>query len=410
MTQKNLHIVAYVAAAFILTVWSAGTASAVVSEQVIYTFTGVPKGLYPLTKLVYGSGKLYGATSSGGTATCKCGTVFGLVPKTGGGWTYRTLYSFKGGSDGSTPVGNIIFDTAGNIYGVTGSGGSQEFGTVYELSPGTGGKWTHKVLYDFSQSPDGNGPNAGLIMDAAGNLYGTTNSGGNNFSGTVFELSLGSNGLWNETVLYRFSGPDGSSPRAELIMDAKGNLYGTTFSGGTNSDGVVFELSPSSGGGWSESVLYSFTGGQDQGLLNAPVWMDPKGNLYGTTMGAVQNVQFGTVFQLTPTSTPPWTETTLHTFGQQSSDGTVPAGGLTADAKGNLFGATNAGGNAAAGTICKLTPGSGGTWNYRVYYTFTGGSNGGAPSTPVTFGKGAIFFGPTTGGSNSAQVIYEIKP
>jgi uncharacterized repeat protein (TIGR03803 family) len=189
MTQKNLHIVAYVAAAFILTVWSAGTASAVVSEQVIYTFTGVLKGLYPLTKLVDGAGKLYGATSSGGTATCKCGTVFGLVTKTGGGWTYRTLYSFKGGSDGSTPVGNIIFDTAGNIYGVTGSGGSQGFGTVYELSPGTGGKWTHKVLYDFSQSPDGNGPNAGLIMDAAGNLYGTTNSGGNNFSGTVFELS-----------------------------------------------------------------------------------------------------------------------------------------------------------------------------------------------------------------------------
>src|SRR3982074_2617702 len=115
MTQKNLHIVAYVAAAFILPFWSAGTASAVVSEQVIYTFTGVPKGLYPLTKLVYGSGKLYGATSSCGTATCKCGTVFGLVPKTGGGWTYRVPLGCKGDSVGSTEVGNIIFDTAGNI-------------------------------------------------------------------------------------------------------------------------------------------------------------------------------------------------------------------------------------------------------------------------------------------------------
>jgi len=414
MKKKNLHFVFSLATAFALTLAMGSAASSAVTEQVIYTFTGVSSGFYPLTKLLYVSGKFYGATSGGGGG-CKCGAFYELTPKSGGGWTYHELYSFKGGADGSTPVGNIVADAAGDFYGVTGSGGSGRLGTVYEMSPGTGGKWTHKVIYWFGEGTnDGAAPDAGLIIDSAGNLYGTT-TGAPVTYGNVFELSLGSNGLWNLTSLHDFTGSDGASPRAELIMDAAGNLYGTTFSGGgANSDGVVFELSPSSGGGWTESVLYSFTGGQDQGHPQAPVWMDSKGNLYGTTIGTSNNILFGTVFELTPTTSGPWTETTLHTFGLQTKDGQVPAGGLTPDGKGNLYGTTTAGGINYAGTIYKLTPAAGGAWNYHLYYTFTSGSNGGNPSTPVTLGAAGNIFGPTTGGPDNgnigAQVVYEIKP
>jgi|HubBroStandDraft_1064217.scaffolds.fasta_scaffold02830_4 uncharacterized repeat protein (TIGR03803 family) len=407
MKKTSVRIVTCVASVFLMTFGFAVTASAV-SERVIYTFAG----LDPLTKPVFFSGKLYGATTNGGAA-CNCGTVYQLTPEAGGNWTYETLYEFQGGSDGLVPVGNIIFDADGNLYGVTGSGGTHGFGTVYELSPSTGGEWTHTVLYSFKAEPDGNSPDAGLIMDAAGDLYGTTRSGGNNFMGTVFKLRQSSSGHWTETVLYRFGSIDGDAPQAELIMDAKRNLYGTTVGGGANSDGVVFELSPVSGGGWSESVLYSFTGGQDQGKPEAPVWMDSKGNLYGTTIGTENNVLFGTVFELTPASGGTWTETTLHTFGLQQSDGAVPAGGLTPDAAGNLYGTTDKGGSDFAGTVYKLTRGSDGTWAYNVFYTFTSGTNGGNPSTPVTLEGGSIL-GATTGGPDNgeigAQVVYEITP
>jgi uncharacterized repeat protein (TIGR03803 family) len=415
--MKNLRYMICLILTTAATLCLRGVAFSAASEQVLYTFTGVPNGIYPLTKLVYTSGKIYGATSGGGAGECKCGTVFEMTPDTGGGWTYRTIYSFAGSPDGEVPVGNIIFDSAGNLYGVTGSGGKHGFGAVYELSPGSGGAWIEKVIYSFKASPDGNAPDAGLIFDDAGHLYGTTSSGGDNFNGTVFKLNLEPDGNWRETTLYRFgeSGEtDGSSPRAELILDKARNLYGTTWSGGTDSDGTVFELSPVSGGGWSESVLYSFTGGQDQGLTDAPVWMDSSGNLYGTTVGAIHNVQFGTVFELSPASSGPWTETTLHTFGLNQKDGSLPAGGLTVDAKGNLYGTTSAGGIAFAGTIYELEPGPDGTWNYLLYYTFTGGSDGGVPSTPVTFGANGVFFGPTNGGptngSISPGVIYEINP
>ncbi len=376
-------------------------------EQTIYTFSN-SKGAYdPLTKLTAHSGNLYGASTNGGSS-CKCGVVYELSPNGSGGWTYITLYAFTGGNNGSVPVGNIIFDAAGNIYGVTGSAGDYGGGTVYELSPAGGGTWTHKDLYSFGGiSNDGTGPDAGLIMDAKGNLYGTTETGGNNFYGTVYELSLGKNGLWNETILYYFNGTTGANPKAELIMDGKGNLYGTTFSGGTDSLGVVFELSPSSGGGWTESVLYSFTGGQDQGLPQAPVVRDAKGNLYGTTIGSEHNVLFGTVYELTPAAGGSYTETTLHTFGLEQTDGSIPAGGLTVDANGDLYGATNQGGIDYAGTIYKLTPGTGGTWSYGVSYVFKGGTNGGNPSTGITFAGGSGY-GPTIGGPENGQIGNQI--
>jgi len=387
--------------------------SGAVNEHVIYTFGTPPNGGAPLTKPLFLNGKLYG-TASDGSGGCNCGLVYQATPGASG-WTYKVIYTFKNGQDGLVPLGNLIADKSGNIYGVTGSGGSFSEGTVYELSPGAGGKWTYTQLYSFGdQATDGSGPDAGLIMDSEGNLYGTTVSGGANFfDGTVYELSPGSNGLWNETTLHSFSGPDGYGPEAELIMDKQGNLYSTTKTGGTDSDGVVFEMSPISGGGWSETVLYNFTGGQDQGFPEAPVWMDAKGNLYGTTIGTENNVLFGTVYELTPSSGGTWTETTLHTFDQNQEDGETPAGGLAFDGKGHLYGTTSKGGTAFAGTVYQLTSQTGGTWAYDVFYTFPSGADGGNPSTGVTISSGDLF-GVTTGGPDNgntgAQVLYEIKP
>src|ERR1039458_1158543 len=389
------------------------SASAGVTDQVIHTFAIPPDGAFPLTKPLYLRGNFYGTTSSGGGG-CNCGTVYELTPSASG-WTYQTIYTFKGSSDGLVPLGNLVADASGNIYGVTGSGGGFSMGTVWELSAGSGGKWTHKVIYALGEANnDGSEPDAGLIIDAAGDLYGTTFSGGaNTFEGTVYELSLGSNGLWNEDILHSFSGPDGYGPQAEVIMDKKGNLYGTTKSGGTNSDGVVFKMTPSSGGAWTETVLYNFTGGADQGFPEAPVWIDANGNLYGTTIGTENNVLFGTVYELTRGSGGVFTETTLHTFVQDGVDGEVPAGGLTFDGKGNLYGTTSKGGVDFAGTVYQLTRKTGGTWNYDVFYAFPSGAKGGNPSTAVTL-AGGLLFGATSGGidngNTGAQVFYEIKP
>jgi uncharacterized repeat protein (TIGR03803 family) len=197
-------------------------------------------------------------------------------------------------------------------------------------------------------------------------------------------------------------------------MDSKGNLYGTTHSGGASSgsDGVVFELSPGSGGAWTESVLYNFTGGEDQGFPEAPVWMDGKGNLYGTTTGTENNVLYGTVYELTPGTGGTWTETTLHTFGQNQDDGAIPAGGLASDGKGNLYGTTSKGGADYAGTVYEMSQ-TDGTWSEQVSYTFPSRAKGGNPSTGLTL-NGGNFFGVTTGGPDNgytgAQVFYEVKP
>jgi uncharacterized repeat protein (TIGR03803 family) len=411
--SQPARIAAHLLTAFILaTVCLTTFASAGVTEEVLYTFGTPPAGAFPLTKPLYLNGKFYGTTSSGGGG-CNCGTIYEFTPSASGG-IYKTIYTFKNAGDGVVPLGNIVADTSGNIYGVTGSGGAASVGTVWELSPGTGGTWNHTDIWDFGElENDGSGPDAGLIIDGAGNLYGTTDSGGTSFAGTVFELSPGSNGQWNESILHSFSGPDGYGPKAELIMDAKGDLYGTTMSGGTDSDGVVFKMSPVSGGGWSETVIYNFTGGGDQGFPEAPVWMDSKGNLYGTTIGTENNVLFGTVYELLRNTGGTWTESTLHTFTGDDGDGAVPAGGVTFDGKAHLYGTTSEGGTDFAGTVYQLNWQTGNTWGYDVYYTFPSGSKGGNPSTGLTL-AGGKWFGATTGGPDNgdtgAQVLYEINP
>jgi uncharacterized repeat protein (TIGR03803 family) len=283
--------------------------------QVLHTFTGGADGGRPSASLIFDArGRLYGTTIYGGhtggtCGTTGCGTVFKLT-RVGSGWTLTPLYTFSGGDDGMNPTGNVIFGPNGLLYGTTYEGGGNGCGgngcgTVFSLGPPARActsalcPWRETILHRFSGN-DGENPYAGVIFDAAGNLYGTTTIGGIHDDGVVFELTPSSGG-WTETVLHSFSGTDGLQPLAGLIFDTTGNLYGTTTSGGTYSYGTVFELTPTQGGGWTEQVLYSFnysgTSGADP---DAGVILDAAGNLYGTTAAGGASGSYGTVYELMP--------------------------------------------------------------------------------------------------------------
>src|ERR1019366_6074253 len=286
-----------------------------------------------------------------------------FVPSTRATAGERVLHSFANDRVvGNNPYSSLIFDAAGNLYGTTFGGGTSGYGTVFELRPGAGGTWTEKVVYSFANNgTDGHEPYAGLIFDAAGNLYGTTWAGGPSDLGTVFELTPAGGGTWTEKVLHSFinDGTDGNEPYAGLIFDAAGNLYGTTQDGGTAFTGTVFQLTPAAGGTWTEKVVYSFANnGTDGTVPKAGVIFDAAGNLYGTTsQGGPSNA--GTVFELTPAGGGTWTEKVLHTFGS-STDGIDPVAGLIFDGAGNLYGTTSRGGTYNRGTAFELTPAGGG--------------------------------------------------
>jgi uncharacterized repeat protein (TIGR03803 family) len=336
------------------------------NEKVLHSFGNVigthSDGTNPVGPLTFDSaGNLYGTTSLGG-GTNHYGIVFELLPKAGGGWTENILRNFNNNNpsnaDGIYPQGNLVIDSAGNVYGTTPDGGIGS-GVVYELIPAGGGRWTEKVLHSFDLT-DGKYSLAGLVLDAQGNLYGTTNVGGAFSGGVAFELSPSSGGTWTYKLLYSFGATptDGLYPAANLIFDSAGNLYGTDYAGGAHNLGTVFELSPIAGGGWSETTLYSFGGGTDGNYPESPVTFDSSGNLYGTTTsGGASNV--GVVFKLTPSGGGTWTETLLHTF-TGGSDGANAFGGLILDNSGNLYGTTYVGGGAGVfsgnGTVFEITP------------------------------------------------------
>jgi uncharacterized repeat protein (TIGR03803 family) len=202
-------------------------------------------------------------------------------------------------------LAGLIFDGAGNLYGTTLQGGTHGFGTVFELIPGSNGSWSEKVLHSFNNDgQDGFALWAGLTLDAAGNLYGTTYSGGTHDAGTVFELTPGTDGLWNEKVLHSFDNTDGNGPSGGVILDPAGNLYGTTFLGGALSYGTVFKLIRGTNGLWSERVLHSFLSGTDGANPQAGLIRDTAGHLYGTTLQGgghgCSGTGCGTVFKVTP--------------------------------------------------------------------------------------------------------------
>jgi uncharacterized repeat protein (TIGR03803 family) len=232
-----------------------------------------------------------------------------VIPS-GGSGSENALYSFASGGDPKLPYAGLVFDKAGNLYGTTEFGGTKTQGTVFEITPNANGTWTESVIYDFTGGADGGQPYASLVFDAAGNLYGTTGFGGstncNLGCGTVFELTLGSSG-WTETALYTFTGgSDGRQPSSRILLDAAGNLYGTTLLGGNVGSvcsagcGTVFKLTPGSSG-WTETVLYAFQGAADGASPYASLVFDPTGNLYGTASAGGSSGD-GAIFKLTPGS------------------------------------------------------------------------------------------------------------
>ena len=273
------------------------------TENVIHSFSGTD-GQLPAGPLILDqAGGFYGTTAYGGRNNCNdigCGTVFRLTPNGDGTWRENILHSFRG-ADGSNPGGSLVLDGAGNLQGTTSNGGADticpDCGTVFQLTPKQDGSWKETVLHSFHRY-DGVNPFAGVISDTAGNLYGTTPTGGPNGYGTVFKLRPNAKGGPIITVLNRFNGSNGLEPEAGLVFDLAGNLYGTTFRGGNDNFGTVFSLKPNANGAWKETVLRSFKD-RPGSLPVGTLILDGKGNLYGTTLGDGLKT-FGSVFEVTP--------------------------------------------------------------------------------------------------------------
>jgi uncharacterized repeat protein (TIGR03803 family) len=264
------------------------------TEQILYNFEGGTDAAFlgGGNLAIDGSGKLYGASEQGGAYGF--GMVFELIRGSNGTWKETILHSFSGDDDGSQPVGDtLVVDQAGNVYGMADGGGSHDYGLIFELSPGSNGTWTEKTVHAFEGSADGGGPMGGVIFNASGDLFGAAYS--------AFELTPGSSGTWTKKTLHAFTGgSDGAYPSAPLVFDKAGNLYGTTGYGGDH-HGTVFELSPNSAGTWTEKILHKFsiTGGDGYSPESSPLVIDAKGNLYGTTIfgGGSGN---GVVYEVKP--------------------------------------------------------------------------------------------------------------
>lgn len=304
-------------------------------ETILRSFKGGKDGGHPIAGLLRGpGGALYGTTLQGGAS--QYGTVF----KLGKNGKEQVLHRFNR-QDGSYPDAGLIWDSAGNLYGATVKGGDSDLGTVFKVDK----HGTQTVLHSFSGGTDGRFcySYGSLVRDAAGNLYGTTLAGGTSDQGVVFKLDR----TGQESVVYNFTGGnDGGYPYAGVVLDKKGNLYGTTYIGGASDQGTVFKLTPAG----KETVLYSFTGGVDGSNPTARLLWDRHGNLYGTTYyGGASNA--GVVFRLDHTHK----LTVLHSF-DYANDGGYPTGALIRDADGNLYGTATAGGSSNRGTVFKLAP------------------------------------------------------
>ena len=340
----------------------------------------------------------------------------------------KVLYSFYNSGGVVLPVAGVISDAAGNLYGTTFYGGAYGDGMVFELSPDATG-WKMTVLHSFGNGTDGFWVTGGLVFDTHGNLFGTTEFGGTGGCttgiggcGTIFELSPNGDGTWTETALYNFQGSDGFEAHAGLIVDAAGNLYGDTANGGAYSQGVVFELSPAAGGTWTESTLYNFTGGTDGGVPYGNLLLGPKGNLYGMTSAGgttttVCRYGCGTVFELRPTASGNWTEKVVHTFGQSSGDGRFPSAGLIFDAKGNLYGSVGEGGGSGRynrGVVFELSPVAGGSgqWSETILYNFNDVlGDGNNPAGNLLFDSAGNLYGVTLiGGTSGGGTAFELSP
>jgi len=358
-------------------------------ETVLYNFTGRTDGTSPETGVVRdAAGNLYGTTSDAGLPGGCGGFGCGVVYKVDTSGQETVLYTFTGGTDGANPSAGVILDSSGNVYGTTIGGGIGRVGVVFKVNTTD----EETVVYGFPGPVDGIAPQSGVIADAAGNLYGTAPYGGISNSGVIYKLDVAG----NETVLCTFTGGvDGAYPDAGVIRDSAGNLYGTTYNGGTADAGVVFELDANG----QETVLHNFTGGADGGNPYAGVIRDSAGNLYGTTeYGGAANL--GAVFKVDTSGE----ETVLFSF-PGGNGGSNPYGGVTADSAGNLYGTTAYGGSGGSGVVFKLDPAG----TETVLHTFKTPNDGAAPESGVIRDSAGNLYGTTYGGGKyDAGVVYKV--
>jgi uncharacterized repeat protein (TIGR03803 family) len=403
-------------ALFSLTMFLGASSAAQFVENVLHTFNNNgTDGYNPSSPLIFDAhGNLYGTTQAGGNNSGG-GTVFEMVSHDGE-WTEKVLYNFY---FDSTPIAGVIMDASGVLYGVTSGGGTDNLGTVFSLTPETGGHWSEAILHSFSGFPDGQHPDGGLIMDSSGNLYGTTADGGTDGVGIVFELSQ-SGGVWNETVLYSFTddGIDGQYPEGTLALDSSGNLYGTTLHGGNSGNcdpgcGTVFELTPS-GGAWTETIIHNFSTVNDGYWPIGGLAIDAEGNLFGVAPQGASDGVFtsGAVFELTPAGGGVWNESAIYQF-ENSADGASPEYMTPVfDAAGNLYGTTSAGGANSVGTVFVLLRGAGGTWTEKVLYSFSNdGTDGQSPMNSVVLKGGGHIYGTTFKGGSpcGCGTVFELE-
>lgn len=313
----------------------------------------------------------------------------------------KLIYSFAGSGDGEYTDTELVMDSAGNLYGTSVQGGIYGGGTVFQVTPAG----VHTVLYDFTGGADGGEPYKGVTLDTQGNLYGTAVTGGGGSCeggcGVAFKLS-NSGGVWTQTVIHTFTGgKDGSGPGSPVAIDKQGNVYGTTPTGGANGMGVVYQLRPGATGGWTLRVIHTFTGGSDGGGGSASrLMIDATGNLYGVcTVGGTNG--FGTVYKMSSVQGK-WQFTTLYAFKDQP-DGALPYGGVISDKAGNLYGTTYYAGVNDLGTVYKLTHGNG-TWTESVLYSFKGGTDGASPISSLVADAAGNLYGTTSDGGAAACV------
>jgi uncharacterized repeat protein (TIGR03803 family) len=382
------------------------TASAT-TTNVIFSFNE-DDGEYADTDLETDSaGNIYGSTVLGGDHGS--GTVFQLSP-TPTGWVQNVLYSFTGGTDGGEPYKGVSIDRQGNLYGtaVTGGSGACEggCGVVYKLT-NSGGTWRQRVIHTFTGGDDGSGPGARVTVDQSGNLYGMTPTGGANGLGTVYKLHPNGRS-WDFQVIHTFTGgSDGSSGSAGRMLLLQGRLYGAATTGGLYGAGVIFELTPTPVGEWDFRTLYSFHGQPDGSFPYGALYRAASGKFYGSTYYGGRN-GIGSVYELSPRSTGEWGERVIYSF-QNGTDGNSPISNLVSDTAGNLYGTTSEGG-LGSGTIFKLTPGANG-WTESVVHSFSGPPDGGFSYNGMVVDAFGNFYGATVhGGTNNDGSVYQFTP
>ena len=361
----------------------------------------------------------------------------------------EVIYSFQGGSDGAYPYSDLVADAAGNLYGTTEYGGTDGdwcnigCGTVFELAPTKDG-WRHQVLYRFNGNVnDGYSPQAGVVFDGAGNLYGTTTGGGSYNAGTVFELAPTSQGGWTKSIIYNFTGgTDGAYPATDLVFDAHGDIFGTAATGGCGNHGcgaatpgrvgpaapqpcddgcgTVFELTPQVDGSWTETTLHVFTAAPDGGVPSSRLILDSAGNVYGITEyggtgSCGDSISFaiggcGIIYELTPNSGGTWTETILYNFARGYGFGVYPSGELLSDNDGHLYGTAQSGGD-GFGTVFEFGNSQKKGWQQNSLHIFYKNPDGTVPVGGVVVGREHDLLGVTSsGGTNGAGIVFQLQP